>query len=229
MQPDPTPDLDELTKLEKAATPGPWTGARMVHADRCDALTHDELVEYFARTLTKSAAESGTSDFFFTRCEKADGPADVCHTGNGPTSWPNAALIAAARNALPWLLRAARELDELRAIMSGDMDDFVVKAQEEAMAKLRARAEKAEARAKELEGLYARQCALTELKDDRAARAEARAKELEAELYGPVLETLRDLLSTYGPDDVLVKAHRIERAREVCARIEAAQKQAEGR
>lgn len=52
--------------------------------------------------------------------------------------------------------RAARERDELRA-----------------------RAEKAEARAKELEGLYARQCALTDLKDDRAARAEARAKELE--------------------------------------------------
>lgn len=54
----------------------------------------------------------------------------------------------------------------------------------------KARAEKAEARVKDLEGLYVRQCALTELKDERAARAEADRDEavtLLSNLYAMVL------------------------------------------
>jgi hypothetical protein len=59
--------------------------------------------KYVADCIDKGAADA---DFFVVWCEKPDGPADVCHTGNGPTSGANARLIAAA----PDLLTALREV-----------------------------------------------------------------------------------------------------------------------
>lgn len=106
-------NLDELEALENAATPGPWVSYRMVHADRGNTMTPNELGEYVANSVTKSFTESGSWDFLAVIAEKQGGPADVAHVGNGPTSPDNAKLIELSRNALPALiseLRAARNI-----------------------------------------------------------------------------------------------------------------------
>lgn len=106
---------------------GPWTACRMVHDERGDDLTPEELGEYVKNSVIKSAQASRSTAFLFVSCEKADGPADVCHVGNGPTSPANARLIAAAPN----LLRENAELratlaqkDEEIAQLSAERDDF---------------------------------------------------------------------------------------------------------
>lgn len=74
-------------------TPGPWSAARMtVHGSLPN---REQLIEYITRTVDAGLAE-GRTDFYFVWCTKEDGDADVCHTGNGPTSLANAHLIAAA-------------------------------------------------------------------------------------------------------------------------------------
>jgi hypothetical protein len=77
-------------------TPGPWKPYVMTHADRGDLLTPEELGEYVKNSVIKSAQESGSAEFVFISADKPDGPADVCHVGNGPTRKANAYLIAAA-------------------------------------------------------------------------------------------------------------------------------------
>lgn len=89
-------------------TPGPWTACRMVHQQTGEDMTPEQVGEYVANSVIKSAAVSGSMAFLFVSCEKEDGPADVCHVGNGPTSPANAKLIAAA----PDLLAALKELME---------------------------------------------------------------------------------------------------------------------
>jgi hypothetical protein len=86
-----------------AHTPGPWTWGRLVD-DTGEPLRGEPLEAYVLGTIERS----GGADFFAVLCEKPDGPADVCHTGNGPTSAENARLIAAA----PDLLEAARVMLE---------------------------------------------------------------------------------------------------------------------
>ena len=103
--------LDELERLEKAATPGPW---------RADGFEIDQLSdagEGYPLDHYPDCANVST----WVGASGEDGPYGIQRK-------EDAALIAAARNALPALLRAARERDELRA-----------------------RAERAEARVKELE------------------------------------------------------------------------------
>jgi len=46
--------------------------------------------------IRRSYGETGSLDFYAVLCEKDDGTADVCHTGNGPTSAANAEFIANA-------------------------------------------------------------------------------------------------------------------------------------
>lgn len=77
-------------------TPGPWEAGIMVHKDTGEPLTPAQVGEYIQNSVTKSAVQSGSLDFYTIRCEKPDGQADVCHVGNGPTSPANALLIAAA-------------------------------------------------------------------------------------------------------------------------------------
>lgn len=74
-------------------TPGPWEPCIL---DR----PLDSIPKYVAECITAS----GGSDFFFVLGEKKDGPADICHVGNGPSSSANAHLISAA----PELLEVAR-------------------------------------------------------------------------------------------------------------------------
>jgi len=97
--------------MEMKHTPGPWIAYHMTHAERGDNLTPEELGEYVCNSVKKSALASGTTDFLFVSAEKPDGPADVCHVGNGPTSPANAKLIAAAPDLLH-ALTMVRDADE---------------------------------------------------------------------------------------------------------------------
>lgn len=92
-------------------TPGPWTAYRMVHEATNEPMSPEQVGEYVRNSVVKSAGESGSLDFLFVSVEKPDGPADVCHVGNGPTSPANACLIAAA----PDLLASCKELREAMA------------------------------------------------------------------------------------------------------------------
>lgn len=79
--------LDELERLEKSATPGPWT--YRVDDERL-ARPHPSLNDAHDDDITKNA------------------------TG---LTVDNGALIVAARNALPELIAASRERDRLRAAL----------------------------------------------------------------------------------------------------------------
>jgi hypothetical protein len=99
-------------------TPGPWTAARLVEEDG-EPTRGDAAKKYAADCIDK-----GGENFFIVWCEKPDGPADVCHTGNGPTSAENARLIAAAPDLLAF---AERYVDEAEAGggWEGDEDLFL--------------------------------------------------------------------------------------------------------
>lgn len=88
-------------------TPGPWTAYAMVHEDTNEPMTPEQIGEYVKNSVIKSAEQSGTLQFLFVSAQKPDGPADVCHVGNGPTSPANAKLIAAAPDLLE-ALKAVR-------------------------------------------------------------------------------------------------------------------------
>jgi hypothetical protein len=84
---------DELKKLVETATPGPWTGHKMIHQDHGGPMTPEEIGEY----VCNSVKLGDPSRFLFVSGKHADGRScDVCHTGNGPRGPYNTALIAAA-------------------------------------------------------------------------------------------------------------------------------------
>ena len=76
-------------------TPGPWIAFRMVDEDG-NLLTPEAVGEYMKNSTIVGLEETGRLDFYGVSCTKHGGDADVCFTGNGPTSAFNAALIAAA-------------------------------------------------------------------------------------------------------------------------------------
>lgn len=104
-------DLDALEALFARASAGEWTAYRMTTADGFEAdLRPHEIGEYVKNSVTKSWTESGSRQFLAVVVQKADGPADVCLVGNGPTSPANAKFIEAAHNAFGELLARARRL-----------------------------------------------------------------------------------------------------------------------
>lgn len=105
-------------------TPGPWVAYRLVHEDTNEPMTPDQIGEYVRNSVIKSAKESGSHDFLFISAEKPDGPADVCHVGNGPTSPANAAFIVRACNVHDELLAALRKaVDTIRAFHAIGLGD----------------------------------------------------------------------------------------------------------
>lgn len=88
----------------QAASPGQWQACRMTHEERGGDLTPEELGEYVKNSVIKSQADSGSTAFFFVSVDKGDGPADVCHVGNGPTSPANADFIQHAKDDIEFLL-----------------------------------------------------------------------------------------------------------------------------
>lgn len=108
--------IAELERYEAQATPGPWLPFTMAADDNGTRLTPEQIGDYVKNSVIKSYAESGSDKFIFVSCEKEDGPADVCHVGNGPTSPQNAAFITALRNhALPVIKEQQASIDQLEA------------------------------------------------------------------------------------------------------------------
>ena len=85
-------ETEALQALVEHATPGPWTAFNMIHADRGDAMTPEEIGEYVCNSVRK-----GDLDRFLFVSGKHDdgGTVDICLTGNGPRGPWNTALIAA--------------------------------------------------------------------------------------------------------------------------------------
>lgn len=108
---------------ETKHTPGPWKLMRL------ESEQHEEIAAYQARCTAK-----GEGPFFIVLCEKPNGPADVAHTGNGPTSGWNGALIAAA----PELLQELRRL--LAAVEADDIGPGHIEDARRAIAKAEGRA-----------------------------------------------------------------------------------------
>lgn len=82
------------------ATPRPWSAVRLIDRDG-SPLRAESAASYVAGCIRSG----GDRDFFAVLATGEDGePVDVCHTGNGPTSRANAALIAAAPDMLAALV-----------------------------------------------------------------------------------------------------------------------------
>lgn len=91
----------------KKHTSGNWQAFNMVHADRGDAMTPEEIGEYVKNSVLKSIEDGGSADRFLFVSSGGPDARDICLVGNGPDGPANAALIAAA----PHLLSILSELD----------------------------------------------------------------------------------------------------------------------
>ena len=91
-------EIDAALALAAEASPGPWEAVQLTHNG--ELLRGDDLVEYIRNSIKASPRE----EFLAVLCEKPDGPADVCHVGNGPTSPANARFIEKARELVPALV-----------------------------------------------------------------------------------------------------------------------------
>jgi hypothetical protein len=98
-------------------TPGDWQVFNMIHAERHERMTPDEIGEYVANSIRKTLSDGGSNDFLFV--STGEGAPDICHVGNGPAGPANARLIAAAPDLLAALRRvvavADRQTDEFDA------------------------------------------------------------------------------------------------------------------
>jgi hypothetical protein len=92
---------------ETKHSPEPWGAFRL------DVSGTDEFKAYTARCIDQGAPE----DFYIVMVEKPDGPADVCHVGNGPTSAENARRIVACVNALAGIPTEALEAGTLGMVL----------------------------------------------------------------------------------------------------------------
>ena len=105
--------IDKLDGLYAKATQQGWNGYRMTVDGELP--TDDELVEYLTNAILEGSRDhEGRVEFHFVHVEKDDGPADVCHTGNGPTSRANAEWIAEVHNAWPGIARVLRAAKEYK-------------------------------------------------------------------------------------------------------------------
>mgnify|MGYP001405710346 CR=1 FL=1 len=103
-----------MTEQKPKHTPGPWTAFTMVHGERGDALTPEEIGEYVKNSVIASAENGGSLDrFLFIRAGEGADARDVCHVGNGPAGPYNAHLIAAAPDLLEALLDMLSDRDDL--------------------------------------------------------------------------------------------------------------------
>ena len=86
----PHPFAALVRRLDAEASKAPWEHVRL-------DLQVDDFAAYVA-----SCVEAGPLDeIHAVLCHKADGAADVAHTGNGPMSPENARAIVTLRNAAP--------------------------------------------------------------------------------------------------------------------------------
>lgn len=119
--------LDALEALHRAATPAPVQAVNLIHADHGGLMAPHEIGEYVANSVRVATGEA-PSNFLAMLCQKHDGPADVCHFGNGPTSAANAAYAEALWNAAPALLAIAREHEQTQRDLAATREELKGKA-----------------------------------------------------------------------------------------------------
>jgi hypothetical protein len=109
--------IDQIKADREEGTPGPWNACNMVHADRGNQMTPDEIGEYVANSVRMG----DMSRFLFVSGKHTDGgDCDVCHTGNGPRGTANTRRIARVPDMEAALLAAAELAD---AVDGYDPDD----------------------------------------------------------------------------------------------------------
>lgn len=99
---------EEWKALSERASKLPWATYNMIHAERGDAMTPEEIGEYVVGCVWKSREDGGSDNFLFVTTGEADGP-DICHVGNGPRGPHNAALLTFAVNNFTQLLKERDE------------------------------------------------------------------------------------------------------------------------
>lgn len=106
-----------------AHTPTPWKAFNMVHSERGDAMTPDELGEYVKNNVIKSVESGGSLERFLFISTDGENAPDICHVGNGPRGPDNAAFIVLAVNSHDALVEALTEAEKALAYASrGEQD-----------------------------------------------------------------------------------------------------------
>lgn len=114
--------IDDIKRDREAGTPGPWSGHNMVHADRGDQMTPEEVGEYVANSVRMGES----SRFLFVSGKHEDGGCcDVCHTGNGPRGPANTRRIARVPDMEAALLAAVELADASDEYMQADGLTFI--------------------------------------------------------------------------------------------------------
>ena len=90
-------------------TPTPWMAANMIHGERGDAMTPEELGAYVTASVRKSIENGGSAERFLIITTEGEKAPDICHVGNGPRGPANAAYIVRAVNAHAELVEATIE------------------------------------------------------------------------------------------------------------------------
>jgi hypothetical protein len=109
---------DKTLEVLKGGTQGEWYSANMVHAERGDQMTPDEIGEYVANNVRKSKADGGFDHFLFITTPGDDSP-DICHVGNGPSGPANARKIALVNPMARVCEAAAESSNALESIIVG--------------------------------------------------------------------------------------------------------------
>lgn len=97
-----TDKRQEIRDLIAAATKGEWTFSRYINADGSEPKTREEFAAILAQSVQKS--EGNNENLYGVGAKDDKGDLVVCYTGNGPTSFANAAFLSASKEIVAYLL-----------------------------------------------------------------------------------------------------------------------------
>ncbi|MAY32823.1 MAG: hypothetical protein CMM86_09485 [Rhodovulum sp.] len=111
--------LEQIKADREAGTRGPWGAHNMVHADRGNQMTPEEIGEYVAN----SVRIGDPNRFLFVSGKHEDGgDCDVCHTGNGPKGPANTRRIARVPDMETRIISDAAEIARLTAELDATLE-----------------------------------------------------------------------------------------------------------
>lgn len=100
-------ELRAIEERAEKATEGPWTSGVLGKAGVDGSVVRMPLAEVPEYVKASIEASPGY-EYVIVLVQKPDGQYDVCHAGNGPTSYANAAFIASSRTDVPALIAHGR-------------------------------------------------------------------------------------------------------------------------
>lgn len=117
--------LSELRRAAEGASPGKWAAFNMVHKERGDQMTPEEIGEYVTNSVRKSQSRGDADRFLFITAHPGDG-LDICLVGNGPLGPHNAHFIALANpstilSLLDELEGARKALERISRVSEGQV------------------------------------------------------------------------------------------------------------